>query len=93
MEAVALGDVRVACFVLLQERKGQDPARTLADGVIAAHKRAARPAPAPPATPASPGPPRACRDLDDRMIERVDCLAKVMIANACLPTQHRADTP
>ena len=28
-------------FILLQERMGKDPARTLADGVIAASKRAA----------------------------------------------------
>ena len=47
MEATALGDVRVAMFILLQERMGKDPARTLADGVIAANRRAARPAPAP----------------------------------------------
>ena len=47
MEATALGDVRVAMFILLQERMGKDPARTLADGVIAASKRAAAPAPAP----------------------------------------------
>ena len=42
MEATALGDVRVATYILLQERMGKDPARTLADGVIAASKRAAR---------------------------------------------------
>jgi hypothetical protein len=47
MEATALGDVRVAMFILLQERMGKDPARTLADGVIAANRRAAQPAPAP----------------------------------------------
>ena len=41
MEATALGDVRVAMFILLQERMGKDPARTLADGVIAANRRAA----------------------------------------------------
>jgi hypothetical protein len=34
-------------FILLQERMGKDPARTLADGVIAANRRAAQPAPAP----------------------------------------------
>jgi len=43
MEATALGDVRVAMFILLQERMGKDPARTLADGVIAANRRAAAP--------------------------------------------------
>ena len=62
MEATALGDVRVAMFILLQERMGKDPARTLADGVIAANKRAAAPAPAP----RSPSPsPRAHRPSDD----------------------------
>ena len=63
MEATALGDVRVAMFILLQERMGKDPARTLADGVIAANRRApprhplpARPAPrrVPPARPTIP---------------------------------------
>ena len=62
MEATALGDVRVAMFILLQERMGKDPARTLADGVIAASKRAAQPAPAP----RTPSPsPRAPRPSDD----------------------------
>jgi hypothetical protein len=61
MEATALGDVRVAMFILLQERMGKDPARTLADGVIAASKRAAQPAPAP----RTPSPsPRAHRPSD-----------------------------
>jgi hypothetical protein len=46
MEATALGDVRVTMFILLQERMGKDPARTLADGVTAANRRAAQPAPA-----------------------------------------------
>jgi hypothetical protein len=69
MEAAALGDIRVACFILREEQHGRDPARTLADGVIAAKQRAARPAPAPPV---SPSPPRAPRDPDDRMIERVE---------------------
>ncbi len=54
MEAAALGDIRVACFILSQEGRGQDPARTLADGVIAAHKRAACPAPAPQQRPPHP---------------------------------------
>ena len=57
MEATALGDVRVAMFILLQERMGKDPARTLADGVIAANKRAAQPAPAPRTPSPSPRPP------------------------------------
>jgi hypothetical protein len=60
-EATALGDVRVAMFILLQERRGKDPARTLADGVIAASKRAAQPAPAP----RTPSPlPHASRPSD-----------------------------
>ena len=68
MEATALGDVRVAMFILLQERMGKDPARTLADGVIAANRRA-RPAgtgsahPQPLAARASPvRRPRAAHD-------------------------------
>ena len=59
MEATALGDVRVATFIILQERMGKDPARTLADGVIAASRRAAAactcPAHAQPLT--APAPP------------------------------------
>ena len=72
MEATALGDVRVATYILLQERMGRDPARTLADGVIAASRRAAQPAPAPRA----PSPtPRAHRPSDDpelRTMQRVE---------------------
>jgi hypothetical protein len=73
MEATALGDVRVAMFILLQERMGKDPARTLADGVIAANRRAAQPAPAP-RTPSSAS-PRAHRPSDDpelRTMQRVE---------------------
>jgi hypothetical protein len=72
MEATALGDVRVAMFILLQERMGKDPARALADGVIAAARRAAQPAPAP-RTPSSS--PRAHRPSDDpelRTMQRVE---------------------
>jgi hypothetical protein len=72
MEATALGDVRVACFIILQERMGKDPARTLADGAIAAAGRAAQPAPAP--RTASPS-PRAARPSDDpdlRTMRRVE---------------------
>src|SRR5215208_6685440 len=58
MEATALGDVRVAMFILLQEHMGKDPARTLADGVIAANRRAAQPAPAPRTPSSSPRAPR-----------------------------------
>jgi hypothetical protein len=72
MEATALGDVRVAMFILLQERMGKDPARTLADGVIAANRRAAQPAPAP----RTPSPsPRASRPSDApelRTMQRVE---------------------
>jgi hypothetical protein len=74
MEATALGDVRVAMFILLQERMGKDPARTLADGVIAANRRAAYPAPAP--TPRSPSPsPCPARPSDApelRTMQRVE---------------------
>jgi hypothetical protein len=59
-------------FILLQERMGKDPARTLADGVIAANRRAAQPAPAP----RTPSPsPRAHRPSDDpelRTMQRVE---------------------
>ena len=72
MEATALGDVRVAMFILLQERMGKDPARTLADGVIAASKRAAQPAPAPRTPSPSPRPPRPSDDPDLRTMQRVE---------------------
>jgi hypothetical protein len=74
MEATALGDVRVATFILLQERMGRDPARTLADGVIAAVNREPRPAPLPaPRTPSST--PRSAYPSDDpdlRAMQRVE---------------------
>jgi hypothetical protein len=72
MEATALGDVRVACFIILQERMGKDPAKTLADGVIAASKRAAQPAPAPRSASDSPRPPRQSDDIDLRTMQRVE---------------------
>jgi hypothetical protein len=72
MEATALGDVRVAMFILLQERMGKDPARTLADGVIAASKRAAAPAPAPRTPSPSPRPARPSDDPDLRTMQRVE---------------------
>jgi hypothetical protein len=72
MEATALGDVRVAMFILLQERMGKDPARTLADGVIAANKRAAAPAPAPRTPSSSPRAPRPSDDPDLRTMQRVE---------------------
>ena len=73
MEATALGDVRVAMFILLQERMGKDPARTLADGVIAASKRAAQPAPAPRTPSPSPRAPRPSDDPELRTMQRVEC--------------------
>ena len=73
MEATALGDVRVATFIILQERMGKDPARTLADGVIAASRRAAAPAPAPRTPSSSPRPPRPSDDTDQRAMQRVEC--------------------
>jgi hypothetical protein len=72
MEATALGDVRVAMFILLQERMGKDPARTLADGVIAASKRAAASAPAPRTASSSPRAPRPSDDPDLRTMQRVE---------------------
>ena len=72
MKATALGDVRVAMFILLQERMGKDPARTLADGVIAANKRAAQPAPAPRTPSSSPRAPRPSDAPDLRTMQRVE---------------------
>jgi hypothetical protein len=72
MEATALGDVRVAMFILLQERMGKDPARTLADGVIAANRRTAAPAPVPRSPSPSPRAPRQSDDPDLRTIQRVE---------------------
>src|SRR3712207_2111266 len=74
MEATALGDVRVATYILLQERMGRDPARTLAEGVIAAAKAEPRPARAPsPRTPSTC--PRSAYPSDDpdlRAMQRVE---------------------
>jgi hypothetical protein len=72
MEATALGDVRVACFIILQERMGKDPARTLADGVIAANRRSAAPAPAPRTPSPSPRPARPSDDPELRTMQRVE---------------------
>ena len=72
MEATALGDVRVAMFILLQERMGKDPARTLADGVITANRRAAQPAPAPRTLSPSPRAPRPSDDPDLRTMQQVE---------------------
>jgi hypothetical protein len=62
----------VAMFILLQERMGKDPARTLADGVIAASKRAAQPAPAPRTASPSPRAPRPSDDPELRTMQRVE---------------------
>jgi hypothetical protein len=74
MEATALGDVRVATFIILQERMGRDPARTLADGVIAASQCQPRPAPLPALrTPsATPRPAYPSDDPDLRAMQRVE---------------------
>jgi hypothetical protein len=74
MEATALGDVRVATYILLQERMGKDPARTLADGVIAAARREPRPAPLPGlrTASASPRPAYPSDDPDLRVMRRVE---------------------
>lgn len=72
MEATALGDVPVACFILLQERRGQDPARVLADRVVASGRRATAPPP-PLAMPG--GTPRPAYPSDDpgaRALQRVE---------------------
>lgn len=74
MEATALGDVRVATYILLQERMGKDPARTLAEGVIAAAKEEPRPAPPRPlpALSAQPRPAYPSDDPDLRAMQRVE---------------------
>jgi hypothetical protein len=62
-EAAVEGDVRVALFIWREETRGRDPAATLADGVVAASRHAARPpapVPAPP-PPETPPPARAPR--------------------------------
>jgi hypothetical protein len=72
MEATALGDVRVATYILLQERMGKDPARTLADGVIAGCQRRARAAAVPGTPGASPRPAYPSDDPDLRAMQRVE---------------------
>lgn len=74
MEATALGDVRVATYILLQERMGKDPARTLAEGVIAAAKEEPRPA-SPRSLPTPSAQPRPAHPSDDpdlRAMQRVE---------------------
>ena len=51
---------------------GKDPARTLADGVIAASERAPASAPAPRSPSTSPRPPRPSDDPDLRAMQRVE---------------------
>src|SRR5215213_10246731 len=72
MEATALGDVRVATYILLQERLAKDPARTLADGVIAGCQRRARAAPVPGTRSVSPRPAYPSDDPDLRAMQRVE---------------------
>lgn len=71
-DAIVEGDLRAVIFVLREEERGRDPARTLADGVLAAHRRAAAPAPAPapPSAPAAPRRPRPAADPIDRFAWR-----------------------
>ncbi|MEF2162589.1 hypothetical protein V3425_30690, partial [Pseudomonas aeruginosa] len=58
--------------LLEQERMGKDPARTLADGVIAANRRSAAPAPAPRTPSPSPRPARPSDDPELRTMQRVE---------------------
>jgi hypothetical protein len=51
---------------------GKDPARTLADGVIAANRRAAQPAPAPRTPSPSPRSHRPSDDPELRTMQRVE---------------------
>ena len=97
MEATALGDVRVATYILLQERMGKDPARTLADGVIAASKREPRPAPLPAlrTESASPRPARPSDDPDLRVMQRVEdrLCAELAHEHAVVHAAMTADEP
>lgn len=71
-EALLEGDVRAALFVLRQDERSRDPAEILADGVLAAQRRAAATPTVPPATPAPrPEASRSRRDPLDRSLERV----------------------
>ena len=56
--ALADSDWRAAAFIADQMRRGRNPARTLAHGVIKAQARAAAPPPTPAAEPAAPPTPR-----------------------------------
>lgn len=101
-EAVSLGDLRAACFVLREEGRGRDPARTLADGVIAARRRAASPPPPPPvaARPAATVPTAPRRPADpvdlvaDRMAWRAAAqLRDTLVAEHAALHRARAESP
>ena len=62
--ALADSDWRAAAFVADQLRRGFNPARMLAKGVLKAQARAAAPPPTQAAEPATPPPPRAPRPYD-----------------------------
>ena len=62
--ALADSDWRAAAFIADQLRRGCNPARMLAKGVLKAQARAASPPPPPAAEPAAPPPPRAPRPYD-----------------------------
>jgi hypothetical protein len=62
--ALADSDWRAAAFVADQLRRGFNPARMLAKGVLKAQARAAAPPPTPAAKPAAPPPPRAAPPYD-----------------------------
>lgn len=85
-EALLEGDVRAALFVLRQDERSRDPAEVLADGVLAAHRRAATP-PRPTAPAVSPdprpaaAPSRASRDPLDRSLERVAACLRDRLAD------------
>ena len=61
--AVREGDVRAAVFVFRACERGRHPGRVLAEGVVRAQARAARP-PAEPAPPAAPAPAAPTRPRD-----------------------------
>jgi hypothetical protein len=62
--ALADSDWRAAAFVADQLRRGFNPARMLAKGVLKAQARAAAPPPTPAIEPANPRPPRPYRPYD-----------------------------
>lgn len=96
-DAITDGDVRVALFVLREEGRGRDPARTVAEGAIAAHRRAAAARPARPSTsrpsltpPAPPTRvPRPLPELADRDVWRTAARLRDALA-AEHAARHRA---